>query len=150
MFANTFIVASAAIDFDATLGIEMGLFIVLYAVLYPLLIKPFMKAMDERHQGLEGSREDAEEFEARAERALNEYEKKIRDARREAAEIRESLRGQGQEEFQDILDEARGEISAKVEAERQNVAAQRQEALKQLQTRADELANSIVGKILPA
>ncbi|MEZ4460575.1 MAG: ATP synthase F0 subunit B [bacterium] len=150
MFANTFIVASAAIDFDATLVIQMGLFLLLFMVLKPLLFTPFMKAMDERHQGLEGSREDADEFEARAERALNEYEKKMRDARREATEVRESLRTQGQAEYQDLIGEAREEISAKIETERQSVAAQREEALTQLQGRADDLANTIVGKMLPA
>ena len=150
MFANTFLVASAAIDFDATLVIQMGLFLLLFVVLKPLLFTPFMKAMDERHQGLEGSREDADEFESRAERALNEYEKKMRDARREATEVRESLRTQGQAEFQDLIGEAREEISAKIETERQSVASQREEALTQLQGRADELANTIVGKMLPA
>ena len=150
MFANTFLVASAAIDFDATLVIQMGLFLLLFVVLKPLLFTPFMKAMDERHQVLEGSREAADEFESRAERALNEYEKKMRDARREATEVRESLRTQGQAEFQDLIGEAREEISAKIETERQSVASQREEALTQLQGRADELANTIVGKMLPA
>ena len=55
MFANTFLVASAAIDFDATLVIQMGLFLLLFVVLKPLLFTPFMKAMDER-QRVFGSR----------------------------------------------------------------------------------------------
>ncbi len=150
MFANTFIFAAAAIDFDATLVIQMGLFLALFLLLKPLLFTPFLKAMDERHQGLEGSREDAEEFDSRAERALSEYEKKIRDARREASEIRDSLRTQGQAEYKDLVDEAREEFSTKIEGERQSISVQREDAVKQLQGRAESLANTIVGKILPS
>jgi F-type H+-transporting ATPase subunit b len=150
MIANISIIAAAAIDFDATLGIQMLLFIALFALLKPLLFTPFLKAMDERHQGLEGSREDAEEFDSRAERALHEYEKKIRDARREATEIRDSLRTQGQADFKDLVDEAREELSGKIEVERQSISVQREDAVKQLQGRAESLANTIVGKILPS
>lgn len=150
MFANTFLVAAAAIDFDATLGFQMALFIILFLALKPMLFGPFLKMMEERHQGLEGSREEADEFETRADRALAEYEKKMRDARREASEIRDSLRTQGQAEYQDMIGEAREELSIKIESERQSIVGQREDALKQLQGRADHLANSIVSKILPA
>jgi len=150
MFANTFIYASAAIDFDATLVIQMALFLALFLIMKPLLFAPFLKVLEERHQGLEGSREDADEFESRAERALNEYEKKIRDARREASEIRDALRMQGQAEFKDLVDEAREELTAKIEGERQVISVQREDAVKQLKGRAESLATTIVGKILPS
>lgn len=144
------IIAAGSIDIDATLAIQMVLFLALFLVLNPLLFQPFLKAMDERKKGLQGSKEDAEEFEIRAKNALAEYEKKMRDARREAQGIRDSLRGQGQGEQEDILEEARQELSLKIESEREKVEAERKEALEDLKKRSDALADAIVSKILPA
>ncbi len=146
----TTIVAAGSIDIDATLAIQMVLFLAFFLILNPLLFQPFLKAMEERKKGLQGSREDAEEFEIRAQNALAEYEKKMRDARREAQGIRDTLRNQGQGEQQDIIEEARQEIAVRIEGERQRIEGERDEALESLKKRSDSLADSIVSKILPA
>ena len=143
------IIAGAAIDIDATLGIQMVLFLALFLLLNPLLFKPYLKAMDERREGLQGSREDAEEFDIRAKNALAEYEKKMRDARREAQGIRDSLRTQGQGEQQDIVEESRQEMASKIDGERKKIAAEKDAALVTLRDRADSLASAIVEKVLP-
>ena len=144
------IIAAGSIDIDATLAIQMVLFLALFLILNPLLFQPFLRAMEERKKGLQGSKEDAEEFEIRAKNALAEYEKKMRDARREAQGIRDSLRTQGQGEQEDIIEEARQELSLKIENEREKIEAERKTALDDLKKRSDALADAIVSKILPA
>lgn len=152
MFASSSvtILASASIDIDATVAIQMALFLGLLLILRPLLITPYLKAMDARKEGLEGSREDAGEFEIRAEKALADYERKMRDARREAQEVRDSLRGQGTAEQLELIEETRGELSAKIATERAKIDDQREAALVIMKERADGLANVIVSKVLPA
>lgn len=152
MFAssNVTILAGAAIDIDATLGFQMFLFLALLIILRPLLINPYLKAMDARKEGLEGSREDANEFEIRAEKALADYEKKMRDARREAQEVRDSLRGQGTAEQNEIVEEARAELATKIEGERTKINDERKAALAAMTDRAEGLAGVIVEKVLPA
>lgn len=151
MFASShvLIIAGASIDVDATLGFELLLFIGLYVILHPLLIKPYMKAMEVRREELEGSKEDAGEFEIRAEKALADYERKMRDARREAQEVRESLKTQGSLEFKEIVAEAREELSAKIEDERLKVVKQHAAAADALKERSAALAEVIVQKVLP-
>lgn len=147
---STMLLAAGSIDVDATIAIQMVLFLALFLVLNPLLFQPFLKAMEERKKGLQGSREDAEEFDVRAQNALAEYEKKMRDARREAQGVRDSLIAQGQHEQHDILNEAREELAEKIEAERQTVEANRKDAIQTLKQRSDALADAIVSKVLPA
>lgn len=147
---STMLLAAGSIDVDSTLAIQMVLFLALFLVLNPLLFQPFLKAMEERKKGLQGSREDAEEFDVRAQNALAEYEKKMRDARREAQGVRDSLIAQGQHEQQDILNEAREELAEKIETERQTVEANRKDAIQTLKQRSDALADAIVSKVLPA
>lgn len=147
---STMLLAAGSIDVDSTLAIQMVLFLALFLVLNPLLFQPFLKAMEERKKGLQGSREDAEEFDVRAQNALAEYEKKMRDTRREAQGVRDSLIAQGQHEQQDILNEAREELAEKIEAERQTVEANRKDAIQTLKQRSDALADAIVSKVLPA
>lgn len=150
MFANSlFVLASASIDIDATVAFQMGLFIALLVIMNPLLIQPYLKAMDARREGLEGSKEDAEEFDIRAEKALAEYEKKMRDARREAQDIRDSLKNQGAFEHTELIEDARTELATKIEGERVRVAAEREDALTAMSGRADALAGFIVTKVLP-
>lgn len=143
------IIAGASIDIDATLGFELILFLLLLGILYPLLTKPYMQAMELREEELEGSKEDAGEFDIRAEKALASYEKKMRDARREAQEVRESLRTQGADEAHEVVADAREELATKIEEERVKVEADHKAAVGALKERSEALANTIVQKVLP-
>lgn len=149
MFGNTVLLAAGYIDLDGTLAIQMILFLVLFLVLRPLIFDPYLKAVEARRDGLQGSREEADEMDARAERSLADYERKVRDARREANEVREGLRSQGQNEFEDILGEAREEISEKLVAERAKIEAERATSLVQLKERSESLAKVLVARVLP-
>lgn len=150
MHLPTFLLASVSIDVDATAVVMGLLFIVLYFLLQPLVINPYLRARDLRREAVEGAREEARESEALAEARMMEFEDEMKTARRDAAEVRESLRGQGTAEQRDIVDEARVEVQAQLAAERAKIDAQVVEAQKELQTRASGLSKAMVDKILPA
>lgn len=150
MFGNAVLLAAGYIDIDATVAIQMILFGVLFVVLRPLIIDPYLKTVEARRDGLQGSREEADEMDARAERSIADYERKMRDARREANEIRDGLRSQGQDEFEDILTEGRVEITEKIAQERATIQQETEEGLKQLSTRTESLAQAIVARVVPA
>ena len=150
MFGNTVLLAAGYIDIDGSLAIQMIMFLLLFLVLRPLILDPYLKAVEARRDGLQGSREEADEMESRADRSLADYEKKMRDARREAQEVREGMKTQGQDEFEDLIAEARQEIADRLASERGVIQTETQEGLKQLATRSDSLAKSIVARVLPA
>jgi F-type H+-transporting ATPase subunit b len=143
------VIASVAIDVDITAVIMAGLFLVLYFVLQPLIINPYLRARESRGEGVDGAAEEAHDFEARAEAALQEYEDAMRQARREAQDVRESIREEGVDAQKGAVEEARVELSEKLETERAQIEEQVEDAREQLEKRADTLSRALVEKVLP-
>jgi len=150
MFTFPSVIASASIDVDITTLIMGLLFLLLYVVLLPVIINPYLRTRKAREEGVEGAREEAKDSEARAESTILEYEEQIRMARREAQEVRESLKSQGVAEQRDIIAEARTEIGGKLAQERDRIAGEVEAARAQLDERARSLSQVMVEKILPA
>ena len=149
MLAQTLTIAAVAIDIDITAGFMALLFLVLYFVLQPIIVTPYMKARQMRTEAIEGAREDAVEDQARAEATIQKYEEEMRQARREAQEVREAMREQGLAEQRDLVDEAHSEVQEKLETERAKIEEQVAEARKEIEDRAQSLADAMVRKVLP-
>ncbi len=144
------ILGSVAIDVDFTAIIMAVLFIVLYYVLQHLIVNDYLRARELRRDAVEGAREEAKEHQSLAEVRMLEYEDEIKSARREAAEVRDSLRGQGTAEQADLVADARSEMQSTLAQERAKIADQVAAAEKELAGRATALSKAIVDKILPS
>ncbi len=121
--------------------------IVLIVVLKVLL--PKMNAMlDARGEAIEGSIAKADEAQKQAEAALEKYNAQLKDARREASEIRDAAREDGKK----IIAEARGTATA--EAARVVATAQAQidaeytSALVALRGEVGTLAIDLAGRVV--
>lgn len=88
-------------------------------------------------------------MQTRAGRVIEEYEAKMRQARRDATDVRESLRNQGLQEQNDMVGEVREQIQQDLEMERGRIEAKVQTARATIQTRAKSLAGDMVRQILP-
>ena len=144
------ILASITIDVDLS-AVYMGLlFLVLFLILTPLLIKPFMKAMEAREEATSGARDDADADTKAADAKIAEYEETMKGIRNEATDIRESLKGQGTAESKEVVEEVRTELSKKIAAERETIENNKIAALTEIKSKSNALADSIVGKILPS
>src|SRR5690554_1498236 len=106
-------IAAVAIDIDGTIIVQMLLFWFVLAFLHFTLFRPYLKAVDAREDGVAGSREEAAEMQTRAGRVIEEYEAKMRQARRDATDVRESLRNQGLQEQNDMVGEEIGRASCR-------------------------------------
>lgn len=137
------------LDLDGTFLVQLVVFWFVFGFLYVTLVKPYLKVVDEREEGIGGSREDAAEMEQRAETLEDEYEEKMRQARREAQEVRQSLRNQGKQEQKEMFEEVREELRDKIESERETIEGQVEQARSDLESRAQELASTMVEKIVP-
>jgi F-type H+-transporting ATPase subunit b len=143
------VVAAVYLDVDGTLFVQMGFFLATLFILHFLLIRPYLRTLDLRSEAVEGSTEEAGEMSAQSEILSSKYDEKVLKARRDAHEVRESLRTQGLAEQDDILGEVRAELAQTLEEQRSQIAAHVEDARSELEARADQLAESMIQRLLP-
>lgn len=140
---------SVTIDIDGTILVQMAAFLVALVMLHFLLYRPYLRTLDLRDENVEGSEEEAGEMGAQAEVLENKYDKQIRQARRDAQEVRESLRQQGLAERDEMHQEVRREVEAKLDEQRAEIEDHVQRARRDIEHRAEGLAEAMVDKLVP-
>lgn len=142
-------VADVTIDVDGTILVQMAAFLLTIFMMHFLLFRPYLRTLELRKENVQGSEEDAGEMQAHSAILQTKYDKKIRKARRDAQEVRESLRSQGLAEQDDIVAEVRQELEAKLKEERATIAGHVDKARSEIEDRADGLAEAMVSRLLP-
>ena len=109
-------------------------------------------AIQKREQQIQGSLEEAERTKAEAQRQSEEYQSQLGDARQEANRIIEEARQSAEEVRKDLISRAEAEAAQIVERAQDQIAAERQRTVQELQgSIADmsiELAEKVVGRSL--
>jgi F-type H+-transporting ATPase subunit b len=127
-------------------------FLIVFGVLGKIALPRAMKTLQERTSQIEGGLERAEETQAEAQRALDQYKQQLADARHEAARLREEAREQGAQIIAEMREEAQAEARRLSEAANAQIEAERQQALIALRAEvgamATDLASRIVGESL--
>jgi len=145
------ILASAAapvVDIDGTIFIQAGIFLLLMAVLYPTLFKPWLATRERREGAITGTLQAADELRAEAERVGADYDSRIADVRGRAAAVRSEAVKAGEAERARRLADSRTAAGTDLQALRDRLATQSEAARATLSARIDELANDIAAKIL--
>src|SRR5215831_14109578 len=117
------------IDVDATLLVQLGLFLLLMLVLHKFLWGPYLRVRSERVTRVEGYREEAAHLEAEAAARLARAEAALAEARRvgsgeravaraEAHAREQTLLAEANAAAQRTLADARARVQASLEAER--------------------------------
>ena len=124
------------------------LFFFLRAKVFPL----FEKTYAERSEAIEGGIRRAEEAQAEAQRALEQYRSQLADARGEAARIREDAKVQGAAILAEMRQTAQAEAARITERAQTQLAAEREQVVRSLRaevgTLATQLAERVVGESL--
>ena len=124
------------------------LFFFLRARVFPL----FEKTYAERSEAIEGGIRRAEEAQADAQRALEQYRSQLADARGEAARIREDAKVQGAAILAEMRQTAQAEAARITERAQTQLAAEREQVVRSLRaevgTLATQLAERVVGESL--
>jgi F-type H+-transporting ATPase subunit b len=136
------------INVDVTLLINIGLWILLFIVLRPLLWDPMIKLIGAREAGMGGSRDKARELEADAKQKKTEYEAALKRARATASEEREKLRNDAKKKESEIVAQARQQTQAALESQRAEIRAQRDKLASEMNTLVPVLASDIATKVL--
>ena len=131
---------------------ELIIGLIAFGILYWIFatkIVPKMEAMyDERAAAIEGGMQQAEEAQAEAKAALEQYNAQLAGARTEANEIRESAREQGASIVAEMRGQAQAEAARITESAKRQVDAERQQAVVQLRQEVGALSTTLAGKIV--
>jgi F-type H+-transporting ATPase subunit b len=136
------------INVDVTLLINIGLWILLFIVLRPLLWDPMIKLISAREAGMGGSRDKARELEADAKLKKAEYEAAMKRARATASDAREKLRNDAKKKESEIVAQARQQTQAALESQRAQLASQRGQLTTEMNALVPQLASDIASKVL--
>lgn len=138
----------ALIDVDASLLIQLGLFLIFFLVMRSLVFKPVLDTIEKRAEKTEKTRREARTLSARSEELSARYEEEMAAARAKAASAKAALRSEGIAAREQIVGEARAATSKSLDEVRVNVEKQFGTAREQMLAQVDELARMVAARIL--
>ncbi|HXU60522.1 MAG TPA: hypothetical protein VN962_02395 [Polyangia bacterium] len=136
------------IDLDATLFVQLGIFLLLALVLWQLLWRPYLRIRGERVTRVEGYRQDAAKMEADAAARLAEAEAALAGARRTGTAQRATARAEAQTREQAILAQANAEAQKTLAAARARLDAGLEAERSKLQAQTRDVARAAAQRIL--
>ncbi|QZY51592.1 F0F1 ATP synthase subunit B [Leucobacter tenebrionis] len=155
---NTIVVAAETADHNpllpATYDIVWSavIFVILLIAFWKVFLPKMQAMLDARAEAIEGNIAKADEAQAKAEAALQEYTAQLASAREEAGVIREDARADGDKIRAKAREEAIAEQARIAQAAQAQIEAERQSAVvslrKDVGSLALGLASSVVGESL--
>jgi F-type H+-transporting ATPase subunit b len=140
--------AGVEVDLDLTVLGTIGLFIVLFIGLKPILFDPMLKLFEEREKRTLGAKKDAREMDQKSAGAQAKYEAEMQKARGAANAERDKLRAEGQKAENEILAKVRASTSQTMEEGRKRTAGEVAQARAQLKADAQALAKDLAARVL--
>ncbi|XPP26535.1 MAG: F0F1 ATP synthase subunit B [Leucobacter sp.] len=127
-------------------------FIILLIAFWKVFLPKLQKLLDQRSAAIEGNIAKADEAQAKAEAALQEYTAQLAGARQEAGEIRDAARADATKIVAKAKDDALVEAARVAQSAQAQIEAERQSAVVSLRrevgTLAIDLASGVVGESL--
>ena len=123
-------------------------FVVLYVIVARKVVPRLEALLAERTEAIEGGLAKAEEAQAQATAALEDYQHQLAEARTEATRIREEARAQGAQIIAEMREQAQAEAARITASAQQQVAAERQQAVVQLRSDVGKLATDLASRIV--
>lgn len=128
------------------------IFVAMLIVVAVYVVPRMNKALDARAEAIEGGLKKAEEAQAAATAARDEYTAQLAEARAEAARIREQARTDGQAILAELKEQAQAEAARIVANAQTQIEAERSAALVSLRSEvgslALDLASGVIGESL--
>jgi F-type H+-transporting ATPase subunit b len=127
-------------------------FLVVIVIITWKVLPGFNTMLDARADAIEGGLKRAEEAQAAAKEALDQYTAQLSDARGEAAQIREQARDDAKQIRAELIEQAQADAARVVANATAQIEAERQSALVSLRTEvgaiAIDLASGVIGESL--
>ena len=139
---------SPTLDFDITLFLQVGLFVIVMLFLNRFVLEPYLAAKDRRTAMTEGALEEAQSLKAKAEEAKKRYISKRQAAFAEIEADRKRSMQQALQEQSKRLEAKRAEVQQAMTEKQADFQRSLEEARAQSEVSAGVLAAEIAGKLL--
>jgi F0F1-type ATP synthase membrane subunit b/b' len=142
------VVQAGLVDIDGTFVIQLGVFLVFFALFSALVVKPLIRTYRLRYERMQGAREAADAFTARAAAASSTYEAKIDEARKSAVHIRNDLKSAAEQKSRAQLEGVERESARVLESGRAVIADDALAARTDVEAQVEELAQLVAARVL--
>lgn len=126
--------------------------LVAFAILYYVVAKKVVPRLEaiyaERAAAIEGQIAEADQAQAEAQEALEQYKAQLAEARHEAAKIREDAREQGAQILAEMRAKAQAEAQRITETASAQIEAERQQTIVALRSEVGRLATDLAGRVV--
>lgn len=136
------------VDLDASLFVQLLLFVALLFILEPLLFRPMLKLFEERENRIDKTLQKGRDLDGKSAKALAKYEAILAKARQAGAAERDKLRAEGSKKENEMLASVRAETAATLERGRATMAADANAARAQLAGEVKELGRVVASRVL--
>ncbi|MFH0811432.1 MAG: ATP synthase F0 subunit B [Pseudomonadota bacterium] len=130
------------------LFIQGVIFLFVLWFLSRVLFRPILKILQEREEKTEGFLNQADEAGKRAEKTLEQYNEKFRQAKKEALDLKRKLVLEGTEQKEAIFNQAKKEARGFLEEMRGNIAKEAEATRKTLRQQVESLGQIMAEKAL--
>jgi F-type H+-transporting ATPase subunit b len=136
------------VTLDYTILVQMANFILLIFILNALLYKPILSIIGKRKDQMEASDQEVKRLNQTVEQKLAEYEDKVRLAKLDAMEQRNSIVKEGTEKAKGIIDAVRNEIPEMMEQFNAKMGKEVDAARAILRSQSQKISLDIAEKVL--
>ena len=136
------------LDFSVTFIITILNITVLFIILKAILFKPVTKFITERSQRIQTSFDQAEKDKIRAQKLIEQYESRLKNAESEAEEIIRNARDHAEKEAEMIIASGKTEAERITETARTKLETDKMAAMALFKTEAASLVLSAAGRLL--
>jgi F-type H+-transporting ATPase subunit b len=123
-------------------------FAIIYWVVKQKVVPNLEKAYAERTEAIQGGIHKAEEAQAQAQAALDQYQAQLTEARAEASRIREDAKAQGAQILAEMRAQASSEAARLTEIGHKQIEAERQQAIVSLRNDVGRLSTDLASRIV--
>ena len=138
------------IELNWTLAAASVIFILTWAALSRLLLKPLLRVLGERQARTSGVFENAETFEAEFEALVQTCDRKIREEKQVGFKLAEKLRQEALSERQKRIQSARDEADSMLKKAKEEIQSELEAARKELRRESEDIARAISDRVLKA
>jgi len=121
---------------------------ILYWIVKAKVVPNLEKAYAERTEAIQGGIHKAEEAQAQAQAALEQYQAQLTEARAEASRIREDAKAQGAQIIAEMREHAAAEASRLTDIAHKQIEAERQQAVVSLRQDVGRISTELAGRIV--
>ncbi|MHC9543869.1 MAG: F0F1 ATP synthase subunit B [Vulcanimicrobiota bacterium] len=132
----------------ATIVIQIINFLIFAAIITKFIYRPVLLVLDNRKAGIEKEREEAENLKASAMSLKDEYEQKLREARRAAQDLINEATRSAEVVKNDIVSEARREAQREKERAAEEMRSEQEKAQKEMRSSIADLSVALADKVL--